>query len=127
MAEHEIRSLIQEVGKTFGRDVDAWLACFAEPLVVATSAGTMVLDLVAARAMGTQMFDELRERDFDHTELQEAAVTVVAEDIGVAHASFIRRRADGSVLEPVEATYLCRKRADGWKVVTLAPAGAPPS
>lgn len=127
MAEQEIRSLIQEVATTFGRDVDAWLACFAAPLVIATDAATIVLDPDAARAMGTRMFDELRERGFDHTELQETAITAVAEDVAVTHASFVRRRADGSVLEPVEATYLCRKRADGWKVVTLAPAGTPPS
>jgi ketosteroid isomerase-like protein len=127
MAELEIRSLIQEVGNTFGRDVDAWLECFAEPFVVATDVATMALDLDAARAMGTQMFEELRKQGFDHTELQEAAITVNGDDIAVAHARFVRRRADGSVLEPVEATYLCRKRADGWKVVALAPAVAPPT
>jgi hypothetical protein len=121
MAEVDVRALIEEVGATFGRDVDGWLACFADPFVAATDAATIALDHDAARAMGTQMFDELRERGFDHTELQDVVITPQGDDVAFAHARFIRRRADGSILEPIEASYLCRKRTDRWVVATLIP------
>jgi hypothetical protein len=111
------------VAESFGRSVEAWLDCFAEPLVIATPESTLVLEGDAARTMGEQIRSQLRDRGLDRTEVRSLEIVMIGEDIAFADGSFDRLRSDGSVLEVFQAGYLCRKRNGRWLVVTLAPRG----
>jgi hypothetical protein len=53
---------------------------------------------------------KLRERGLDRTALRSVNTMMLGEDMAFADASFERLRSDGSVLEPFQAGYLCRRR-----------------
>jgi ketosteroid isomerase-like protein len=119
-AEDDLRALIARIEATFGRDIDAWLACFEEPVVVVAPQGTMTFaDRAAAREFFGRMYDGLAARGFSSTGADDVRVRVVGDDIGFVDAEFTRRRADGSELERVAAIYVCRRSGDGWRVATL--------
>ena len=124
MSKSEVQQLIATVAESFGRSVDAWLDCFADPLVIAAPASTMALDRDAARTMGEQIRSQLRDRGLDRTEVRSLEISMTGDDIAFADGSFDRLRSDGSVLEAFQAGYLCRRRNGRWLVVTLAPRAA---
>lgn len=121
MGQAEVRQLIDSVAEAFGTGVDAWLDCFADPIVLAAPDATQSLDHASARPVFEQLRNALRERGLDRTEVRAAEITMVGNDIALADCTFNRLCADGSLLEIMQAAYLCRRRNGRWLVVTLAP------
>ena len=121
MSKSEVQQLIATVAESFGRSVDAWLDCFADPLVIAAPASTVVLERDAARTMGEQGRSQLRDRGLDRTEVRSLEIAMIGDDMAFVDGSLDRLHSDGSVLEQFQAGYLCRKRNGRGLVVTLAP------
>lgn len=121
MSQSDVQHLIATVAESFGTSIDEWLECFADPFVLAAPVSTVVLEHEAARGMFEQVRSQLRDRGFDRSALRSVDIMMLGDDMAFADASFERLRSDGSVLEPVQAGYLCRRRNDRWLVVTLAP------
>jgi hypothetical protein len=116
----ELRALIGRIEVTFGADIDAWLQCFARPMVVVSPVGTFTFaDDNAAKRQFQPMFDALAARGFASTTADTVVVRSIADDIALVDASFTRRHVDGSVLERVGALYVCRRDGGRWVAATL--------
>ena len=124
MSELEVQHLIADVAESFGVGIDEWLDYFADPLVVAAPASTMTLEHGAARSVFEEVRSQLRDRGLNRTEVRSVNVVMLGDDIAFVDGNFDRLRSDGSLLEPFQAGYLCRKRNGRWLVVTLAPRSA---
>lgn len=121
MSVGDVRKLVESVGESFGRDLDEWLACFADPFVTATDRRTVVSAHADARNHAATMLTELRERGFDRSGLRSIEVLMHGDDAAFASARFDRLRSDGTTIETIWGGYLCRKRQGRWVVVTLVP------
>lgn len=60
------------------------------------------------------------EKDWDHTSDWKFEVTAANEKQAHAVASSIRRKADGSIIEYVDAFYAFTKTSDGWKMFAVS-------
>ena len=116
-----LRELIATIERTFGRDVDKWLAVFDIPFVVVAESTMVLPSADAARDRFAAMFAALVGRGFASTEADDVEVRVVSDDLAFVDATFTRRRADGSELERVASLYVCRRRLNGWRVGALIP------
>jgi hypothetical protein len=120
MSEAALREIIARIELTFGSDIDAWLSCFDEPMVLVAPAGTMTfVDHATARVHFLRVFEALRAAGFDSTTADRVDVRMLDDDIALVDARFTRRRADGSEMEKLAALYVCRRRDDAWLVATL--------
>ena len=116
------RDVIARIERAFGRDVDAWLACFDEPLVFVGPDDTVTIETRdAARPWFESNFEALRAAGFESTGADEIRVRPMGEGMALVDAHFTRRRSDGSVLERLAALYVCRRPDDGteWRVAAL--------
>ena len=115
------RDVITEIERTFGRDMQAWLACFDEPMVLITAGGTMTFPTHAdAAAFFTPQWEALRAAGFHETVAGAVTVQELADEVALVDAHFTRRRADGSEMEQLDALYVCRRKGDdGWAVAAL--------
>ena len=116
--------LIATVAEAFRRSVNAWLDCFADPLVIALPESTLALERDEARTTGERILSQLRDRGLERTEVRSLEIAMIGDNMAFADGSFDRLRSDGSVLEPFQAGYLCCRRNGRWLVVTLAPRAA---
>lgn len=115
-----LRALLGRIESTFGTDLEAWLACFARPVVFVTPMATLTFaDDASAAAQFRPMFDALRRRGFHSTKADSVVTRRLGEAVALVDAAFTRRRADGSVLERVGALYVCRRSETGWTVAAL--------
>ena len=119
--EEALRDIIARIEASFGRDMDAWLACFDEPMVFVLAAGTMTFPShVEARALFTGQWEALREAGFASTHADSVSVSSLGDDMALVDAHFTRRHADGSEMEQLDALYVCRRKGDdGWTVAAL--------
>jgi ketosteroid isomerase-like protein len=119
--DQALRGIIARIEATFGRDMDAWLACFDEPMVFVSAPGTMTFPSHAdARAFFTGQWDALRSAGFASTHADAISVSALGDDIALVDAHFTRRRADGTEMEQLDALYVCRRKGDdGWIVAAL--------
>jgi ketosteroid isomerase-like protein len=118
----EPRDVITGIERTFGRDMDAWLACFDEPMVLLTARGTLTF---ATRADATAFFapqwEALRAAGFHETVAGAVSVQPLGDDLAIVDAHFTRRRADGTEMEQLDALYVCRRKGDRWVAAALVP------
>jgi len=124
MDEHRgPREVVARIERTFGRDLDAWLECFDEPMVVVGPDRTMSFETrAAARPFFERTYDALRAAGFDATTADDVSVRTIDDGVALVDARFTRRRADGSEMERLGALYVCRRRAgtpDEWGVAVL--------
>ena len=117
---NEPQDVITEIERTFGQDMDAWLACFDVPMVLIAPTGTMAFATHAdAAAFFAPQWDALRAAGFHETVAGDVSVQRLADDVALVDAHFTRRRADGSEMEQLDALYVCRRKGDGWRVAAL--------
>lgn len=115
-----LRDLIGRIEASFGQDLHAWLTCFARPMILVTSAGTLSLsDDAAAHAQFRPMFDDLAARGFESTRADSVTIRQLDDDLALVDAVFTRQRRDRSTLERVGALYICRRSDHQWIVATL--------
>jgi hypothetical protein len=116
-----LREVVATIERTFGRDVDEWLTVFEIPFIVVGDSTLVLASTDEARDRFGAMFTALVARGFASTEADDVEVRVVSADLAFVDATFTRRRADGSELERIATVYVCRRRAEGWRVGALVP------
>ena len=65
-------------------------------------------------------FDDLKTQNFGHTERAEGNVKALNDNTAIASSLAVRYSEDGVELERRGATFILRKTAGGWKIVSLA-------
>jgi hypothetical protein len=96
-------------------DVRRILAHYGVPLLLGTDAGgTFLTDEAQVLALAQQQIDGMRSAGYDRSDELGAETTIVNRSCAIHRARFSRRRADGSEIAQIEATYL----------ITDGPAGA---
>ena len=117
-AQAEIHSLIERIGETFSRlDIAAWADCFHTPLSFVMAGrvvcfGSREETIVALNPM----FEELRQRGFDRTELNTCNIKQLSETTGLVAAVWTRY-AGTQMLEQLGATYFVMQQDSQWKAV----------
>tara|TARA_R110002167_G_scaffold67979_13_gene192041 strand:+ start:661 stop:1029 length:369 start_codon:yes stop_codon:yes gene_type:complete len=74
------------------------------------------------RTMDRYPFDPVKLKaatGYDHSKVD---ITVLAADAQKAHTRIVgtRHRADGSVIEHIDAVYILQDRGDGWKIAAFS-------
>ena len=64
-------------------------------------------------------FDDLKAQSFGHTERAEGNVKALSDNTAIASSLAVRYSKDGAELERRGATFILRKTAGGWKIVSL--------
>ena len=64
-------------------------------------------------------FDDLKTQNFGHTERAEGNVKALNDNTAIASSLAVRYSEDGVELERRGATFILRKTAGGWKIVSL--------
>jgi len=113
-------TLIERIEETFGRDLDAWLACFQPPFAFVTSHVTLVAaDEAEARLRFGPAFERLQASGFASSVADEVTTRYLGEDLALVDARFTRRNRDGSQMGRMAAVYVCRRDAEGWHVAAV--------
>lgn len=97
------------------------LRYYGAPLVLTSDAGSQVLlDEAQVSAMAQQQVDGLRAAGYHGSEVLDAETTVLNGSSALHHGSFVRRRADGSEIARLEATYLITDTTAGRRISAIA-------
>jgi len=101
-----------------GRDFAGVADCFAEPAQFVLSAATIALpDRKATIAMLEQLFDRMIAEGFSHSTIGAVSVRPCADGLAIMDARDVKRlRDDGTALEVIDAHYVVRREADGWRI-----------
>ena len=115
-AQAEIHALIERIGETFSRlDIAAWADCFHTPLSFVMAGRVVCFDsreeTIAALI---PMFDDLRKRGLDRTELETCNIKQLSDTTGLVSAVWTRYAGD-AVLEQLGATYFVMQQQGQWK------------
>lgn len=108
-------------GRGDSDDVRTLLEYYGVPLLLTTDEGALALTtedevLDAAR----KQVEALRAADYDRSEPLDAETTAVNAATAIHTAAFVRRRADGTEIGRLRATYLIADVRDGRRMFALA-------
>lgn len=96
------------------------LAFYDVPLLLSTDAGAVSLpEEAAVIGMVTQQVEAMLSSGYETSEILQAQTTVVNASTALYAGAFSRRRADGTEINRVEATYLIITRAGGPRISAL--------
>ena len=112
--------LIERIGQSFGRDLDAWLACFEPPFAFVTPEATVVAENEdAARRRFRRAFEALQAAGFESSAADHVSVSYIGDDMALVDAAFTRRHRDGSPMGRMAALYVCRRRDEHWRIAAV--------
>lgn len=117
--ETEIRALIDRYLTAWNaRDLDGVAAQFTEPArYVLPGANLHMADRPAIVAALTSLFAGLEANGFDHSEAGALSVRICNETTVLAELRDVTRlRRDGSVLEVIDALYVCLREDGQWRL-----------
>lgn len=101
-------------------DPRAIVSYYHVPCVSISSGGVLVMTTGAdVEAMFTRMMERLKRLGYARSELTDLRVTQLSDTIALLGIRGARYKEDGSVLEPLGATYTLRKTEGGWKMAVL--------
>jgi len=108
------------------RDMTGLADCFTLPATFVSPMATVcVTDRAELRTSLTRNFERLESQGFSHSVLGSLTVRASNEGLAVADARGVRRLCrDGSLLEEIDAHYILRHDARGWRfavTVSCAP------
>lgn len=101
-------------------DVRKILDHYGVPFLLSTDAGSVVLvdeDQVLAAAQ--RQVDGMRGEGYDRSDVLVDGTTILNESCATHRARFARRRADGSEIAQLEATYLITEGAAGRRIAAI--------
>lgn len=100
------------------RDYEGMAALFTEPAVYVLPDGPKHMPNRQALIEGLkQQFALLETNGFDHTEIDRIEVRECSGTTAMADMKNVTRlRADGTVLEVIDAVYICIMQEDNWKM-----------
>lgn len=108
------------LGRGDAHDVRLLLDYYDVPLLLGTDAGTTVLaseqDVLA---VCRQQVHGMRAAGYDHSERIVGETIVLNRSCATHRASFARRRADGSQIAEIEATYLIADQPTGRRISAI--------
>ncbi len=117
--ETEVNALIKTYLSAWNaRDYEGMAALFTEPAVYVLADGPKTLatraDLVQSLM---QQFAVLESNGFDHTEIESITVRACTDTTAMADMKTVARiKTDGSVLEVIDAVYICLRQDGQWKL-----------
>lgn len=101
-------------------DVRQMLAHYGVPLLLSSDAGTAVLaDEAQVLAAAQQQIDGMRSAGYDRSDELAAETSVLNRSCALHRGRFSRRRADGSEITRLEATYLITDSAGGRRISAI--------
>lgn len=92
--------------------------CDVPCLFISAQGERMMKDTGEVAAFIAQLMEGLKARGFARSELTELKVNQMSAHIAVVSVRRIRYKADGQELERLGETYVFRKNAESWKIVT---------
>lgn len=101
-------------------DVPRLLAHYGVPLLISTEAGPLFLaDQTQVLAFARQQIDGMRSAGYDRSDELGAKTAVLNRSCATHHVRFSRRRADGSEIAQIEATYLIADGPTGRRISAI--------
>jgi ketosteroid isomerase-like protein len=121
--EEEVESFLEAYATEFSTaDPEVVASHFAIPaLVVAEEGNRSLADREAIESLFGAVFNDLRSRDYGHSELVDVDVHPVGGNRALAAVHWTRRTIDGDVLEELGTTHLLRREDGDWKMTVLVP------
>jgi hypothetical protein len=118
-SELEIESFFREYFVTFQNlDAAKVIPYLHMPVTFITSPNHLSVQTAAEAQQVIQMWmQDMRERGYTRSELQQLQIKVLDESLALVHARGPRSRADGSALPGMAALYTLRKLPEGWRIV----------
>ena len=100
------------------RDFDGMAALFTEPSAMMYEQGLRPVSDQATMAAGLRgRFEALEADGFDRTEIESVDVEMCSATMAIAYLSNLRRlRADHTVIDAIDAFYICIKQDDVWRL-----------
>ena len=92
--------------------------CDVPCLFISAQGVRMMKDSGEVAAFIAQLMEGLKARGFARSELPELKVSQMSAHIVMVSVQRIRYKADGQELERLGETYVFRKNAESWKIVT---------
>lgn len=124
----EIETAYHHYIAVFNRgDATGFVGCYAHPHVMLS--GEQGLSSVQTEADHHTVYHNimagLRASEWGRSDIDALQVFPYSESLAQIVADVTRYKRDGSVLEKLRATYMYRRDAEGWKIVSLALVEAP--
>jgi hypothetical protein len=108
-------------GRGESDDLQAFLEYFDVPLLVTTDdAARTLADPDDVMAFAQQQIEGMRAASYHHTETLDSEVTALNATSALYRAKFARRRADGSEIGRLDATYLLTAGPAGLRMSAIA-------
>lgn len=108
------------LGRGDADDVRRLLAHYGVPLLISTEVGPVFLtDEAQVLAFAQQQIDSMRSTGYDRSDELAAETTVLNRSCATHRVRFSRRRADGSEIAQIEATYLVTDGPPGRRISAI--------
>jgi ketosteroid isomerase-like protein len=119
--EQEVDQVFVEYFRDFSNlDLKAIVSYFHLPCTFIVPQEVFVFTSAAeVEAFWGPRFDDLKAQRFGHTERAQGNVKALNDDTAIASSLAVRYSDDGAELERRGATFILRKNAGGWKIVSL--------
>ena len=102
------------------RDAGSLLACYGVPWLIATDGGfTALVTEDQVVSVARQQIDDMRAATYDHTKAVSSEVAILNASAALYRGEFSRRRADGSEISRLKATYLLTDGPNDYRVSAL--------
>ena len=100
-------------------DARSVVSFYAPPCLFIGDTGTvLMLDGAEIEAFFTNVIDDLKLKNYHHSEIQEMRVETLSAQLALVRGLAVRYTTDGGELERLRAVYTLRKVSDAWKFVT---------
>ena len=119
--EQEVDQLFINYFRDFSNlDLTAIVSYFHIPCIFIVPQEVLVFSFASeVEGFWRPRFEDLKLREFGHTERAEANVEILNDNTALASSKAIRYTKDGAELEQRGATFALRKAENSWKIVTL--------
>ena len=119
-AEVAIDAVYGDYAEAFARDPAAAAAFCGEPTLIVMPTDIVALSTRAElEAFYAALLARLRALGYTHSRLGTRRIKFLNHSTALYSIAFVRMKADGTELEQAAATYLFRRKANGWRIFSL--------
>ena len=118
--EQEIEKVLGKLAETVSDlEVRAWIKNFHNPrLIVFPDTSYSPANENACREVMEPYFQDLRDRGFTHTVVNESQIRILTDTTAIVHTSWTRYSGENP-MENIGATYMFQKSANVWGVIMV--------